>query len=545
MAPQVLLSVSTHGWAFENIATQVARHLGGRFDFKIEIASEHDPGSVDLLVVFYWDDIDRILAKVKPKRLLACIYDHVSWTGGRKAVALRQLGRANAVICGNTQIAAELKAAGLKRPTFVCPDGVDLGLFRPLPLPEKFTVGWCGNALARGDDFKGIGLIRKAAAQAGVPLVIQEYKERVPQTEMPERFYQRISAYVCASVSEGTPNPVLEALACSRPVITTRVGVTGDLVSHGVNGLFAERDISALAAAIQEVSGWRIEARQNACRKAVEEWGWDRAAKRWEAALTDVFKPEYDLPVTARFAPPEAEVTVFLISTGDTRSREACEAALAKQDVPFVVDVIENVAPMSAAFQQMNLRCRTQFYIQLDEDMVLGPGAVARLLREIQAQSKTTALVCGALDDVDAERPLYGVKIYRHEVAKMVPFKNGMATDITHNERLKRLGYKLHLLPLGETLGKHAPFHTPRSVYKRWYRLAIKQRQYGQMRWVDDRIPWLLDRWRKTGKTLHLYALMGAIAGVTDSAPADKEDDFRAPMPAFDRLAALFPPGDA
>ena len=42
--------------------------------------------------------------------------------------------------------------------------------------------------------------------------------------DMPE-WYSHIDVLICASESEGTPNPVLEALACGVPVISTHVGI--------------------------------------------------------------------------------------------------------------------------------------------------------------------------------------------------------------------------------------------------------------------------------------------------------------------------------
>ncbi len=45
---------------------------------------------------------------------------------------------------------------------------------------------------------------------------------------MPE-YYSKIDVYVCTSKIEGTPNPVLEAMACGVPVISTDVGVIPEL----------------------------------------------------------------------------------------------------------------------------------------------------------------------------------------------------------------------------------------------------------------------------------------------------------------------------
>lgn len=54
-----------------------------------------------------------------------------------------------------------------------------------------------------------------------------------------------------ASWNEGTPNVLLEALACGRRVVATRVGGVPDVVTRPLQGeLVAPRDVAALAAAL-------------------------------------------------------------------------------------------------------------------------------------------------------------------------------------------------------------------------------------------------------------------------------------------------------
>ena len=50
----------------------------------------------------------------------------------------------------------------------------------------------------------------------------------IPHCKMPD-YYQQIDCYVCASLHEGTPNPVLEAMASGLPVISTDVGLIPQL----------------------------------------------------------------------------------------------------------------------------------------------------------------------------------------------------------------------------------------------------------------------------------------------------------------------------
>lgn len=87
---------------------------------------------------------------------------------------------------------------------------------------------------------------------------------------------------------DGLPNVVMEALASATPLVTTAAGGIGAVVRDGETALvIPERDATALAGALRRVvddpeGARRIGAR---ARSLVEgEFGWDRAAARFEAA---------------------------------------------------------------------------------------------------------------------------------------------------------------------------------------------------------------------------------------------------------------------
>lgn len=62
--------------------------------------------------------------------------------------------------------------------------------------------------------------------------------------------------FALASVSEGLPNVLLEAMSCALPIVATRVGGIPDLVSHEQSGLLVPpREPAALAAALVRLLG--------------------------------------------------------------------------------------------------------------------------------------------------------------------------------------------------------------------------------------------------------------------------------------------------
>jgi glycosyltransferase involved in cell wall biosynthesis len=95
--------------------------------------------------------------------------------------------------------------------------------------------------------------------------------------------------YVQASVAEGMPNSVLEAMATALPVVATAVGGTPEVVLEGETGLLVPpRDPFALADAMLKLLAdpGLAEAFGRAGRARVEaHFGEDRMRERLEALL--------------------------------------------------------------------------------------------------------------------------------------------------------------------------------------------------------------------------------------------------------------------
>ena len=112
------------------------------------------------------------------------------------------------------------------------------------------------------------------------------------------------------------------------------------------------------------------------------------------------------------------DTTVFISTIGDDANFADCISHLRAQTVNTLIEIIDHVAPMSAAFQQMHLRCRTEYYVQVDEDMILLPHAIQALRSSIGSLPETVAMICAPLWDCDAHCSIYGVKICRSAIVK-------------------------------------------------------------------------------------------------------------------------------
>jgi glycosyltransferase involved in cell wall biosynthesis len=128
------------------------------------------------------------------------------------------------------------------------------------------------------------GLPAWGAAAVGESIDRTGTRDRIQRTgyiseEEKVALYRGASVFVYPSIAEGFGLPVLEALACGAPVVTT-TGSAPEEVAHGVATLVPPRDPEALAGAIASVLGdarVREEARRRGPERAAG-YTWERTA---------------------------------------------------------------------------------------------------------------------------------------------------------------------------------------------------------------------------------------------------------------------------
>jgi glycosyltransferase involved in cell wall biosynthesis len=424
------------------------------------------------------------------------------------------------------------------------PNGVDLAIFHVIqPLESRQQrVLWCGSECHRsinGYDAFILPLFERLRNEgiACQALLSNSCDDGNRSQHQMADWYNQGTIYVCTSETEDTPNPALEAAACGCTIVSTPVGNMPELIRNGENGLLVSRDLDCLHhAVIQAIDAYTTLSAQ--LQQDIQAWGWASRAGDFFRLFRRVFA---EAPVRSRSDEPlaqvsvrdlSAEVTVFCITVGAC-SFDDCLAHLKSQNCRFRLEIIENVAPMSAAFQLMLDRCQTPYFIQVDEDMILRPWAIQCLLRGIQTAPPQVALVVGLLWDVHLGLSIEGVKAYRHDIVSRYPYCDVLGCEKDQLNRMLIDGYIHQVPPAAEggefgawTLGLHGAHYTQQTIYERYSTLERHRIHYPQaMAWFESHAHDFLDRFRQDPSEMNFMALMGVVAAtIAGSQPAGEKD---------------------
>lgn len=328
---RIALFYDVPNWAFHNVASNVARvmrhydvRLYGREDwFGRRAVVQEIAQRADVLVFLWRFDIlaflDCLDAKswrrfTGPERpaLVTVVYDHLY----QDQTSLDEIGDPFAVadlVCTSSERLCRAYTASPDLPGIFCtlPDGVDLSRFVPSGGPGLHhppRIGWVGNsrwASTLADDLKGRRTVfnpaisrLKAGGWEFETRVADTSEHRIPHVQMPA-FYRDLDILVCTSAMEGTPNPVLEAMASGTAIVTSDVGVVHEVLGPRQSAfILPERSPNAFAEALERllrdpVLCMDLRAENLARRNRL---GWSSRAPLWdgmfEAALEVRHRPQ-------------------------------------------------------------------------------------------------------------------------------------------------------------------------------------------------------------------------------------------------------------
>ena len=531
--PVLRIIYDVDGWAFHRQAVALQKYAPA--DFEVSLAALSYPKDASRALGETPVDLVFLLAARKAKAVRAVLQQRawhsklvVGWAQGvSPAIAtLHDLyPQADAWIINNQGC---WDAIGRLPGSYMIPNGVDLAAFTLQRPPESRApkVLWTGSLLYRrlkGYDDLMLPL-QKKLRELGIDcelLLVDSYgPDKRSIGEMIE-WYNTGTVVVCASEAEGTPNPALEAAACGCTVVSTRVGNMPELIRDDVNGYLVDRTLEALLDRTQAACRNYIRL-STAMLSDIQAWHWEQRSPEFFRVFRDVLDDRQPRREAPRQNLSKA-VTVFVTTVG-APTFETCLERLRQQDCSFTLEIIDHVAPMDRAFQRMMDTCRTPYYVQVDEDMLLYPHAVRTLYETIARADPHMAMYAADLYDAHLARCILGVKIFRHDIVRRYPFEAMDSFESVQTARMARDGFPYFTsapgqTPVaGQTLGLHGVRWTPQLIYERYATLERRRRIYpSQLHWFPPYHARFLQRFLDDPCEENFFALQGVLAGVLAS----------------------------
>jgi len=334
---KVALLIDGRNWAFHNIAKNVMKYLGHKYEFKEYFHSDYTNENwlklyAELytekpdIIFFFWRPMlnhlfgeelkayleyhcnisgDEYESFLNNTVILTAVYDHLFLTE-KKIAENRKLFAYEAdgyFVASNKLMRIYNEIDSYNKPYNVIQDGVDLDRFfrekgaRFNNSNEPLVVGWAGNSEwginEDGIDHKGFNTIIKPAIEAlqkegyNVQLIYANKNE--PETYLKgdamNSFYNKIDIYICTSDIEGTPNPVLESMAVGIGIITTDVGIVKEVFGKEQQKfVLEERTIDCLKAKIKDIYSNRdiLLKLSNENQIRISHWTWESKCEKFD-----------------------------------------------------------------------------------------------------------------------------------------------------------------------------------------------------------------------------------------------------------------------
>ena len=281
----ILIVYDVHGWAYHFRAEALMKHAP--IDFSVTISSSFKEllhkKDYDLVFFLPFSHISQLRAHCNQigKNPVIVTSFNVGWGYANNWLeGAREYS--DAVIIANFQM---WDKSGRLPNTFYLPDGVDRDIFKcEVPVENrKPRLLWCGSEFHR--KIKGYDDIliplRDRLSNYGLQLdlrLISSTGQAKYSSQQMARWYNTGTIYLCASLAEGTPLPVLEAAFCGCTIVSTPVGIVPELIEHGVNGYIVKWDVEAfLEHALAAIDHQAI-LTQNML-KSIESWSWAEKSK--------------------------------------------------------------------------------------------------------------------------------------------------------------------------------------------------------------------------------------------------------------------------
>jgi GR25 family glycosyltransferase involved in LPS biosynthesis len=513
----ILLVPDTRGWAFDNISNSIVNYNPYtnkiKYDtvYVLDILNGHKIEYDEYDYIFVFFEAERCIPD--SKKIIRGCYS-AFWLEDKRFTE-NKLGeyfnKCKASVYANETLRNHiLPNIKEKQPTIIIPDASNEELFYPIEgeKGEKFTAIFVGNTERK---IKNFNVIKSVCKKADVDLIIC----RDIDNSKLVNYYNKADVCINFSDFEGGPQTFIESALCGVPmIIKSCIDLSKEIPCFTSD---TEEDLLKTLIELKDKRSYCKYIGKRARKVALEKFTYKKTAEKFADFFLNLETKKYfykkDLSDT---------LTVFIISCGENPNYNDCLSALEDQNVIFKIKQIKNVSPMSAAFQKMIDDCDTDYYIQVDEDMILFENTIETIFNSLVNSDEKISTVAFRLKDTHLDFDLYGIKGYKHDIMKNYSYNlDIISCEVEQIKRLQSDGYQT-LMNL-EIVGLHSPKWNEDLIYERYFDLMEKWKSFGYD-WLSELPSKLLKIFKEDPSDINFFALAGAIVSISDQNQIRKQE---------------------
>ena len=220
-----------------------------------------------------------------------------------------------------------------------------------------------------------------------------------------------------------------------------------------------------------------------------------------------------------------SNITAVVLTVGEETTQRAINS-VKEQTLPADdIIVIENVTPFHKALNWGASRVQTEFFVQVDADMILDPCCLQMLG---QCMAPNVGIALGRLRDPMIGRTV-GIKMFRKACFEKLQFPDSISPDTDFRDKLSDYGWaRVSVLrfsgedkELWHTLGEHRPTYSPHYTFSKYLLLGGRYR-------YRKTLSGFLQHMRRLQDNKHAMALIAQIA-LAHGAFLEEERDLLGP----------------
>ena len=208
------------------------------------------------------------------------------------------------------------------------------------------------------------------------------------------------------------------------------------------------------------------------------------------------------------------DVTAVVLTIGEETTQRAIDSLNSQTVLPNEIIVIKDIAPFHKALNLGTSKVKTEFFIQVDSDMILDKNCLEDFRKCMQ---ENVGIVVGHLAD-DLVGRVVNPKMFRKKCFEKAQFRDSISPDTDFKKDILRFGWKtVYALSFKEknkrlwhTFGVHKPIYSSSYTYSKY---LLEGRRYRYRRDFPGFI-WHFKQLQSSSHSVSLIAQIAMVHGI-------------------------------